>query len=517
MKMSFKEAVIALAAGTLGLVSSNVLATDINLLDPLKPTMATYAKETLTSAAVQKGSDNKTYYLVTAPNAPAVLDEAGTVTTQDAPVPNWMVSGKVGIGAPEGEMLVVRYDFENMVLVTPLADESLVLDGTTPALLLGGGIGENFVAFSVPINSPLDAGTAEALTLSLGDTEIAVSPTAPVNVSVSVSLRGFSDVVPPYTASYPSAVTVANALSVSSTAMSPTASVEHAFKQFTGGTPMMGNLGSVTLEAKDYRMAMDINLDPLDDQDTNAGEPLSSLGQILMPGKFAGSGDPASGTLYSVDGDFSFVKDATFSPTDNGCGTESIVSRDEDTDEILESSFMDRPWPEAALAGRTITKALCVELYSDDKAMVVPTTSPYEITLNLKPVLEDSLISLSDLILTLGNIKRDGTTAHIPYLSTYEGYNHRITLSNRGSRPAAYEFTFRPEIDVMATPGMYAEGVLAGHETKILRAEDVVTLSGGKRTAATVTVVAPRGSIDVSTTLVNKSTGTAVVTWAEKE
>ena len=68
----------------------------------------------------------------------------------------------------------------------------------------------------------------------------------------------------------------------------------------------------------------------------------------------------------------------------------------------------------------------------------------------------------------------------------------------------------------MATPGMYAEGVLAGHETKILRAEDVVTLSGGKRTAATVTVVAPRGSIDVSTTLVNKSTGTAVVTWAEK-
>ena len=204
-------------------------------------------------------------------------------------------------------------------------------------------------------------------------------------------------------------------------------------------------------------------------------------------------------------------------PTD-GCGSPlvSIVTRD-DMDAIMESSFMNRPWPEAALASLSITKALCVELYSDDDAKVVPSTSPYEITLNLKPSVADSLISLSDLTLTLGRIKRDGTTAHIPYLSTYEGYNHRITLSNRGSRPAAYEFTFRPEIGVMATPGMYAEGVLAGHETKILRAEDVVTLSGGKRTAATVTVVAPRGSIDVSTTLVNRATGTAVVTWAEKE
>ena len=31
----------------------------------------------------------------------------------------------------------------------------------------------------------------------------------------------------------------------------------------------------------------------------------------------------------------------------------------------------------------------------------------------------------------LGEINRDGTTAHIPYLTTYEGYNQRIVLSNR--------------------------------------------------------------------------------------
>ena len=66
-------------------------------------------------------------------------------------------------------------------------------------------------------------------------------------------------------------------------------------------------------------------------------------------------------------------------------------------------------------------------------------------------------------------IMRDGTTAHIPYLSTYEGYNHRITLSNRGSQDADYEFTFRPEEGVTAMPGMYAEGTLTAGETMILK------------------------------------------------
>ena len=303
---------------------------------------------------------------------------------------------------------------------------------------------------------------------------IAVSSSAAVNVRLSVTLRGFSDVVPPFAASYMSAVTVANALSVSSTAMSPTASVEQSFKQFTGGTPMMGNLGSVTLTAKPLSKAMS---NAAEGVDSNAGEPVANLGEILTPGVGAEVGEPASGTLYSVDGDFSFVKDASFSPTtitpDGGCGTAlivSIVTRD-DMDAIMESSFMNRPWPSDALMGLSITKALCVELYSDDDAKVVPSTSTYEITLNLKPSVTDSLISLSDLTLTLGSIKRDGTTAHIPYLSTFEGYNHRITLSNRGSRPAAYEFTFRPENGVIATPGMYAEGILLGQQTMVLSAD----------------------------------------------
>ena len=73
MKMSFKEAVIALAAGTLGLVSSNVLAATIDLdAEDKSMPVATYAKETLSSAAgnMIQGADKNTYYLVTAPNLP---------------------------------------------------------------------------------------------------------------------------------------------------------------------------------------------------------------------------------------------------------------------------------------------------------------------------------------------------------------------------------------------------------------------------------------------------------------
>ena len=53
----------------------------------------------------------------------------------------------------------------------------------------------------------------------------------------------------------------------------------------------------------------------------------------------------------------------------------------------------------------------------------------------------------------LGSITRDGTTVHIPYLTTFADYNQRIVVSNRGANEADYWITFRPEDGVMATPG----------------------------------------------------------------
>ena len=144
--------------------------------------------------------------------------------------------------------------------------------------------------------------------------------------------------------------------------------------------------------------------------------------------------------------------------------------------------------------------------------MQVPRTESYMASFDFAALNSDQVFSPADRTMALGRIKRDGTTVHIPYLTTHEGYNHRITLSNRSGTAADYSFSFRPEGTVTAVPGMYATGTLAARETKVLRATDVVTLEGGSRTAATVDVVANKTSIDVSSTLVTLSNGTAAVT-----
>ena len=108
---------------------------------------------------------------------------------------------------------------------------------------------------------------------------------------------------------------------------------------------------------------------------------------------------------------------------------------------------------------------------------------------------------------SLGSITRDGTTVHIPYLTTWADYNQRIVVSNRSANEASYWITFRPEDGVMATPGMYAMGTLAAKSTIVLRAMDVVTLEGRTRTAATFVAEAKSTQIDVATVIVNMMTG----------
>ena len=105
------------------------------------------------------------------------------------------------------------------------------------------------------------------------------------------------------------------------------------------------------------------------------------------------------------------------------------------------------------------------------------------------------------------SITRDGTTVHIPFLTTWADYNQRIVVSNRSANEAPYWITFRPEDGVMATPGMYATGTLDGNSTMVLRAMDVVTLEGRSRTAATFVAEAQRTQIDVATVIVNMMTG----------
>ena len=106
--------------------------------------------------------------------------------------------------------------------------------------------------------------------------------------------------------------------------------------------------------------------------------------------------------------------------------------------------------------------------------------------------------------MTIGSIERNGTTVRLPFLTTFENYNNRIVIVNRGNVPADYELMFTTEDAVTATPGHMAEGTVPANATMVIKVADAVTLEGGTRTSATLAVVAPETLVDVATTIVNK-------------
>ena len=143
----------------------------------------------------------------------------------------------------------------------------------------------------------------------------------------------------------------------------------------------------------------------------------------------------------------------------------------------------------------------------EEDAVAIPETEPYMVTTEYAAGTEGAGWPPDGGKHSLGSITRNGTTVHIPFLTTWENYNQRIVVSNRGANPAPYWITFRPEEGVMATPGMYATGMLAGDSTMVLKAAKVVTLDGGSRTAATFVAEAQSSQIDVATVIVNMVTG----------
>ena len=155
------------------------------------------------------------------------------------------------------------------------------------------------------------------------------------------------------------------------------------------------------------------------------------------------------------------------------------------------------------------THYLCLVVQGDDvegdepmAAPRIPDTDAYTV-MGKYEGLADAAIGPKPAERMLGEINRDGTTVHIPYMTTYEGYNQRLVLSNRSTTDAPYEITFRPEADVMAEGSSMAEGTLMGNSTVTFRSTDLVTLTGGARTAATIILEAQPKNIDVTSVIVN--------------
>ena len=220
---------------------------------------------------------------------------------------------------------------------------------------------------------------------------------------------------------------------------------------------------------------------------------------VRGPGSFLGATDGVPAIEVIFKGDFA---NHTFKvhPAETCTGTALSAKLDKAKNEyaveLSNASTITDSGP-----AKVVMLALCMEV-DEKNTKPIPDT---DYTASVKYTkLADAMFPRADQTVTIGSIGRTGTTVHIPYLTTYMGYNQRIVLSNRSSAEAGYTITFRPEAGITATAGDAAEGMLAANSTMTLKAADVVTLEGGSRTAATIAVVADPKRIDVTSVIVNR-------------
>ena len=409
---------------------------------------ATYATETLATAVEGHGD----YYVV--------VDDS---TDLD-------VTAEVGLAGPIGSFVTVRFDLSGMVFNAP-PTLSFASGHGAATRRTGGTAGEAFVSFIAPRTS----GNMADNDLTLAVTSLGVKPG--VNGSVMMTVTDSLGDNAMHTEKYDGAVRTSRALQEMPMPMDLEATVEQRFMSF--GDATMGPLGSFMVDTNDEI------LNAVDGSDVEQMD-------IYDDGE----------SSVTISGDFSFAL-AAWLDEEAAC---------DDTGETLlqtadDETVMDELTEQMPSAFAT-AMYLCISVHTGENAVAIPPTDPYIVTTKYAGGTPMAGWPANDGEHSLGSITRDGTTVHIPYLTTWADYNQRIVISNRGANEADYWITFRPEEGVTATPNdMYAMSTLDGNSTIVLRAMDVVTLEGRSRTAATFVAEAKSTQIDVATVIVNMMTG----------
>ena len=312
-----------------------------------------------------------------------------------------------------------------------------------------------------------------------------------------------------------SVIKVAPALKETATPVDLTAEVVSSFKKFAGGMTV-GHVGSLTVGIEGHRIATDAdgtavgNLEDIlqnavtdDDPDST----VSFMGDFSFASKVFAHGDDDCGAAAPDDATLSAGADVDLASAE----TDIRMMEGDGDDEVVTNTTMavslDANGVDSNDDNVSWMNYLCIMVQGDDTddmdAPRIPDTDAYTAMGSYK-ALEDAANGPTGTERMLGEINRDGTTVHIPYMTTYEGYNQRIVLSNRSSTDAPYEMTFRPEVGVTAEGSSMAEGTLMGNTTVTFRTNDLVTLTGGARTAATIILEAQPKNIDVTSVIVNK-------------
>ena len=123
----------------------------------------------------------------------------------------------------------------------------------------------------------------------------------------------------------------------------------------------------------------------------------------------------------------------------------------------------------------------------------------------------------------IGQIRRNGTTVKLTYLTVAEKYNQRLIIVNDGANDARYDIgPFITEEGTTATPQAMASGMVPAGGQVVVPVADVVSFSSADgrrhRAAATLSMNADVDDVQVATTQVNLEDGsTDTVVYAAED
>ena len=242
--------------------------------------------------------------------------------------------------------------------------------------------------------------------------------------------------------------------------------------------------------------------------ETDDGEPIRDASDSTQLDDVADMILTSDDSPVTIKGDFGFAHKVTLDTAfncENAAGADDLLQRD--ADDALKSMSMLTALTAGAFDG-TSPMYICIMIDEDAADLEIPNTDNYTVTTEYAGI-DGAYFAPMGGTHSLSRITKNGTTVIIPYLTKAAQYNQRIVLRNFGPNPADYDMTFHPEDGVTAMAGEGASGTLAAGETKTISAlrDDVVTLTGGNRTAAVFTAVAWPGHMSVATVTVNLEDG----------
>jgi hypothetical protein len=385
------------------------------------------------------------------------------------------ITSELGIGVANNDQIFIRYDFSSAEFAGDLAVTDITVGAESGTGLTNGQTGDSTAIFGVlapGAGFPQDAavtlltGTGGAPGLQL------IGTTTDVRVRVfETQAAAINELVPLSDQSLSGAVALGNALSFSFSPQNATAEVTTNFTEFVGGATT-AELGSFTVAGN-----------------TNFVE-AANLTDVLADA--TNIADFGTSSIVTYSGDFSFATgpNAYFVSAGTGCNFGAAVT--------IDTSTLATATAEVGVANG---ESLCVTVTGDE---TIPEAS-FTASANVRHLVTTSSPNNSTGEGAIGDIDRNGTTVEVAYLTTFSDYNQRLLINSRHPVPAEYTVTFQTEDGVTATALPAASGVLQPGENLVLRATDIVELTGGTRCSATVVVVAPEGNISVATTQVNLS------------